>query len=78
MWLELEGKFRVVHACWDTNNIDSLQNMWKGRSIPKDAWEACKKNGAFWEDIEIILKGRKIISLVVHYLRIKITMINLR
>lgn len=61
LWLELDG-LRAVHACWcgaSMTQILAVHNSPQG--ITDDFLEsACRKTGALYNEVEIVLKGREI------------------
>ena len=63
LWFENE-QFRAVHACWDTAIIERLKADFGRNVIPAQHWKSCSKSkgytGAYFEAIEVILKGREL------------------
>jgi len=64
LYLELEGKFRVIHACWDKTIIDDIKS--KGYLNDVDTLktefypQAVEKGHELYEALEILLKGREV------------------
>ena len=57
MWLDL-GDLRAVHACWDANLIENLEDQINGAHLtPELMIEATTKGSYLYQAIEILLKG---------------------
>ena len=60
MWLDLEG-LRVVHACWDDAAIHQVRQGLEKHGGTSDTFlrSACKKDGALFAPVEVLLKGKE-------------------
>ena len=60
MWLDLDG-LRVVHACWDEQAVATVSAALDGRGGLTTAFlhSACKKSGALFAPVEVVLKGKE-------------------
>ncbi len=55
LWLDLDG-LRVVHACWDETRMGKIN----GPVTDEFLCSACLPDGALFEPVEVILKGKEI------------------
>lgn len=59
LWLERDG-LRAVHACWDDDAMAAIAELHGGRPVTDDFLHAaCRKGGAVFEPVEVVLKGRE-------------------
>lgn len=60
LWLDLEG-LRVVHACWDPEFIEKIQDAYDGSNVLNDAFLHASADRSTWqyEAIETLLKGKE-------------------
>jgi hypothetical protein len=54
LWLDLDG-LRVVHACWDETRMAKIS----GPVTDEFLYSACLTDGALFEPVEAILKGKE-------------------
>ncbi len=61
MWLDLDG-LRVVHACWDTQQIEVIQEALERHQGVTDAFlqSACSRGSALSHAVNVVLKGKKL------------------
>ena len=61
LWLDLEG-LRVVHACWDEQAIERIQQALSGEQGITNAFlqSACTAGGDLFVPVEVILKGKEV------------------
>jgi hypothetical protein len=61
LWLELDG-LRAVHACWCDQSMTQIRGAHSlSVGITNDFLaSACRKSGALYKEVEIVLKGREI------------------
>jgi hypothetical protein len=53
--------FRVVHACWDPEKIEVLNQQFGGDQLKMELLEASTRKGDdLYEAVEIVLKGREL------------------
>lgn len=54
--------FRVVHACWDENEIGLLQSKLINNCLTEDLLgESIDKNSELYKAVEVVLKGKELI-----------------
>ena len=61
MWLELDG-LRVVHACWETRDIQEIQRALEQQQGVTDAFLqlACTRGSPLFKSVEAVLKGKEL------------------
>ncbi len=61
LWLELDG-LRAVHACWDNESMTTIRGAHSLSDGISDEFliSACRKTGALYKQVEIVLKGKEI------------------
>jgi hypothetical protein len=61
LWLDL-GDLRVIHACWDTHEIDEIQKFQDGDHCLGDELlkRSCCKGSLQYKAVETILKGKEV------------------
>jgi hypothetical protein len=60
MWLDLDG-LRVVHACWDDQAINKIDEALKEQGGVTTAFlqSACNKGNALFAPVDVVLKGKE-------------------
>lgn len=61
LWLDL-GEIRIIHACWDKDNIEKILGYQDGNTMLTDKLlhTSCDKHSWQFDAIETILKGKEI------------------
>jgi len=58
LWLELDG-LRVVHACWDENQMARIPGSHSPDITDEFLYLACKTGKELYAPVEVILKGKE-------------------